>query len=132
MNTGRAVLSSASDDGGGRIQRIARRRAAEERADTPFVGERRQSRRPSGAIRSERSEQIKYSDARAAQERGGLGLDPRTDKELPWKPVFGCHFRDRAGAKSDLSEYFQPQRPGIEPKLVRIVSDPYGAISLPE
>jgi len=34
--------------------RIARRRAAEERADTLFVGERRQSRRLPGAIRSER------------------------------------------------------------------------------
>ncbi len=42
-------------------KRIARRRAAEERADTPFVGERRQSRRLPGTIHSERQRAIKLS-----------------------------------------------------------------------
>jgi len=67
------LLSPASDDeqGGFKAQnaasgasnqtRIARRRAEEEGADTPFVGERRRSRRVLSAIRAERSGAVQYS-----------------------------------------------------------------------
>jgi hypothetical protein len=49
----------------GAIKRIARRRAEEEGGDTPFVSERRRSRRLLSAIRAERAqraEQLKWQD----------------------------------------------------------------------
>jgi hypothetical protein len=69
----------------GAIKRIARRRAEEEGGDTPFVSERRRSRRLLSAIRAERAqraEQLNGSRAAVLRRREGTRLSSPSDDEV--------------------------------------------------
>ena len=116
--TERASAASAASNQTGRDpqrakraikHRIARRRAEEERGDTLLVGERRQSRRRPGAIRSERSEQ-----SNRALVQGRLGVHPESiaiswpDRPRTLVSSVPLGRADRIGSRAPEAEHWRP------------------------